>query len=141
VARWPRFLADGRIAVTESSPAGALIRVFDRRGRAERTIPLHSRNVTLGGEIAPGRLVAALGDEGREKWRTSIVDLDSGTVRPVAEGLVPTALLGASYAPNAFPEAGSDATRLFTRDGREIVRLDPSTGQLRVIVRAIAPKR
>lgn len=141
VSRSPRFLADGRVALTESSPAGPLIRVFDRLGRAERAIPLHSRNVTLGGEIVPGRLVAALGDEGRGKWTTSIVDLDGGTVRPVGEGLLPTALLGASYAPNAFPEAGSEATRLFTRDGREIVRLDPSTGQLRVIVRARAPKR
>lgn len=141
MARWPRFLADSRIALSESSPAGAVIRVFDRQGRAERVVSLHSRRVALGGEIAPGRLVAALGDEGREKWTASIVDVDRGTVRTVGDGLVPTALLGASYAPNAFPEVGSDATRQFLRDGRELVSYDPNTGQLRVVFRGRAPKR
>jgi hypothetical protein len=140
VSRWPRFLADGRIALSESSPAGAVIRVFDRQGRAERVVAMHSRRVTLGGELARGRLIAAAGDEGREKWSTSVVDLDTGSLRPVGEGLVPTALTSASYALNAFPEPGSEATRLFLRNGHELVRLDPSTGELRVIFRGRKPK-
>jgi hypothetical protein len=110
------------------------------RWPAEREIPLHSRRIVLGGELAPGRLIAASGDEGPERWRTFVVDVDGGTVRPVGDGLVPTALLGASYAPNAFPEAGSEATRLFLREGRELVSLDPGTGRLRVVLRGRASK-
>jgi len=139
-SRWPRFLADGRVALSESSDAAAVIRVFDRGGRPEREVPLHSRRIVLGGELAPGRLIAASGDEGPERWRTFVVDVDGGTVRPVGDGLVPTALLGASYAPNAFPEAGSEATRLFLREGRELVSLDPGTGRLRVVLRGRASK-
>jgi hypothetical protein len=140
VSRWPRFLADGRIALSESSPTGAAIRVFDRQGRAGRVVAVHSRHIILGGELAPGRLVAAAGDEGREKWTASIVDLDAGSLRPVGEGLMPTALTGPSYALNAFPEPGSEATRLFLRNAYELVRLDPSAGELRVIFRGREPK-
>jgi hypothetical protein len=94
----------------------------------------------LGGELEPGRLVAAVGDEGREKWTACVVDVDRGSVRPVGHGLAPAATLGASYAPNAFPEAGSAATRLFLRDGRELMSLDPASWRLRVVLRARTPK-
>jgi len=140
VSRWPRFLGDGRVAVSESSPAGAVIRIFDRQGRAERVISMHSRRTALGGELAPGRLVAAAGDESRTRWNTFVVDVDGGTVQPISQGLVPAASLSFSYALNEYPEPGSDATRLFLRDSRELVRLDRGTGQFRIVFSGLAPK-
>jgi hypothetical protein len=140
-SRWPRFLADGRIVLSESSPRGAVLRIFGARGRDERIVPLHARRAWLGGEVAPGRLAVSLGDDARDRWTACVVEVDTGSIRRLAEDAVPVAHPRLADPPNGAPEAGSDATRLFVRGNRELVRLDPETGQPRVILRAEAPKR
>jgi hypothetical protein len=126
--RWPGFLADGRIVLSERSAQAVRLLVFRPDGSPERIIPLPlSRFVTLGGEVEPNRIVVALGDGGT--YASHLVAIDSGDVRPLAEDLYPAARLsGFAYEVNAAPQVGSEATRLFTRASRELVRLDPATG-------------
>ncbi len=128
-SRWPGFLADGRIVLSESSPRAARLLVFRTDGTREGLIPLPaSRFVALGGEVEPARVVVALGEGSR--IATHLVDLDSGTVRKIAEDLYPAARLsGVAWELGATPEVGSEATRLFTRGGSELVRFDPVTGR------------
>jgi hypothetical protein len=128
----PRFLAGGGIALSESSPRGALVKIFDASGKLLRTVDLGSRRVALGGELSPGQLVVSLGNEERKKWSARVVDVDRGTVRGLGEDLLPVALPGFSI--NATPQPGSPATRLFFRKNRELVQLDPTTGQTRVLL-------
>ena len=134
VSRWPGFLADGRIVLSEKSAATTRLLVFRPDGTPEGVVALPAgRFATLGGETAPGRLVVAVGDGSR--YASHLVDLDSGTVRLLAEDLYPAARLsGPPWELNAAPEVASEATRLFVRDGKELVRLDPETGARRVLL-------
>ncbi|MGH9364766.1 MAG: hypothetical protein ACRD1B_05815 [Thermoanaerobaculia bacterium] len=134
-----RFLADGRIAVALATGSDVRLEVFAPDGSHERTLPIpaHDR-IALGGEAAPGKLVvAAGGDPGERASRTIfLADLSSGEVRQVADRLFPAAYLAGwlSGRPNYLPEPGGEATKLFFGPGRCLVRLDPSTGERRVIL-------
>jgi hypothetical protein len=89
--------------------------------------------VTLGGEVEPARVVVAVGEGSR--FASHLVDVSSGTVRKIAEDLYPAARLsGVAYELNAAPGVGSEATRLFTRGGRELVRFEPETGGKTVVL-------
>ena len=133
------FLSDGRIAVAESGPQIARIRLFDGDGRDLRSIALDAAvGVTLGGEIAPGRLLA-FARRRADNWTDgtlSLVDVDRGEKRSVAEGLYPIA----SYQvwrnddPSSRPAPGSEAIKLFLAPGRSLVRFDPLTGQRRTLL-------
>jgi hypothetical protein len=144
-----RFLSDGRIAISVAdvrSPAlsqqpGEPLRVelFAPNGKRERTIeiPAHGR-IALGGEIAPGRLVVAAGGATNETLSRTIflVDVLSGEVRQVADGLFPVAYFApwSSNRPNYLLAPGSEATKLFYGPGRCLVRFDPLTGERRVLL-------
>ncbi len=137
ISRWGGFLADGRIVLSERSrPGPRLLRVFLADGTEQRTVPLEaSGHLILGGEAEPGTLVLAVGDG--TSYTASLADLDGGSVRKLADGLYPAARLsGFGYEINAGPAAGSEATKLFVQDSRILVRLDPSTGERRVILEA-----
>ncbi len=137
-SRWPGFLADGRIVLTERSPQGARLRVFLADGTERRTVPVEAPGYFfLGGEVAPGKLVVALGEGPR--YSASLAGVDDGSVGKIADGLYPAArLAGFSYEINAGPTAESEATKLFFQ-GRVLVRLDPLTGERRVILEARRP--
>lgn len=137
--RSPGFLADGRIVLSERSRRDARLRVFRSDGGEELTVPLPPAGfVVLGGEVAPGKLVVAVGEG--PSYSVSLVGVDDGSVCKIADGHYPAArLAGFSYEINAGPTAGSEATKLFVQEGRVLVRLDPSTGKRRVILEARKP--
>ena len=139
VSRWGGFLADGRIVLPERSPQGVLLRVFLADGSEQRTLPLPAPGYfVLGGEAAPGRVVVAAGEPPSSS--VSLCDLDGGSLRKLADGLWPAArLAGFGHEINAGPAAGSEATKLFIQESRVLVRLDPSTGERRVILEARKP--
>jgi hypothetical protein len=133
-ARWAGFLGDGRIILTEAVDAGRILRVFSPDGAPVKTVSFPgARGLTLGGEAAPGRLIAAAG-AGPER-EIDLVDVDTGASRRIADRLYPAAHLASwSGQPNVSPAVGSEATKLFLRWGQCLVRLDPLTGKRRVIL-------
>jgi hypothetical protein len=136
-SRWAGFLADGRVVLSERSGQTARLRIVLPDGVQERVIPLpQGRFVALGGEVAPGKIVVAVWDG--STYFTHLVDIGAGSVRKIADGLFPVARLSglASDEVGAGPEVGSEATKLFLRSGAELVRLDPLTGDQRVILGA-----
>lgn len=139
ISRWPGFLVDGRIVLTERSPQGARLRVFLADGTEQRTLPLEAPGYfVLGGEVSPGKLVVAVGEA--PSYSAWLVDVDGGSLRKLADGLWPAArLAGFSYEINAGPTAGSEATKLFVQESRTLVHLNPASGERRVILEAHKP--
>jgi hypothetical protein len=132
------FLADGRIALVQQDP-GPVLRVFSPTGDAEQTIALGGRSpsVTLGGEVAPGRLVVGLGGPARHPGEAVLVDLAAGRVVRRQPGVTPVAVRW-FVAPDAGswsrPAPGSAATSLFHEEGgRRVVRVDLTTGAREVV--------
>jgi hypothetical protein len=127
-ARWPAFLPDGRIVLSERSLGGRLLRVFSADGREEQAIALPpASSVALGGEVAAGKLCIGVDDGSRsESW---LVDLDNPSLRKVADDLRPVTSLWTTVG------LGSDATRLFYGPAqRSLVRFDPLTGERRLLL-------
>jgi hypothetical protein len=134
-----RFLSDGRIVVSVADGPSLKIEVFAPDGRRERTLEIPARDrITLGGEIAPGKLVVAAGGATNETLNRTIflVDLSSGEVRRVADGLFPVAHFApwTSNRPNYLFAPGSEGTKLFFGPGRSLVHFDSLTGEQRVIL-------
>jgi hypothetical protein len=134
-----RFLSDGRIVVSVADGPSLKIEVFAPNGGKERTLEIPARDrITLGGEIAPGKLVVAAGGASNETLNRTIflVDLSSGEVRQVADGLFPVAYFApwTSNRPNYLFAPGSEGTKLFFGPGRSLVHFDPLAGERRVIL-------
>jgi hypothetical protein len=133
-SRWPGFLADGRIIVSESSAGESRMRVFDPMGHAVGVVPLPGRRVMVGGEISRGRILTALGDGA--SWSTHLVDLDSGTIRKLADDAYPAARLGGfSLVLNASLEPGSDGTRLLVRHSDELASVKGTGEEVDILLR------
>ena len=132
------FLSDGRVAVSIVERSAVRIEVFAPDGSAERTITIPARyRISLGGEVAPGKVVVAAGGSAqvRESRTIFVADLSSGAVVKVADGLFPIcSYLSYAATPDSVPAPGSEATKLFYGAGRSLVRLDPLTGERRVIL-------
>ena len=133
--RWASMLPDRRIVLTEDERR---LRLFDADGREQEAIALPPdcggrlpvSRVTIGGEVAPDRLVVGCTDDSSKRtiW---LADLRDGSIRKVADGLSPTWAFGAR------PRLGSDATKLFYgEDGRSLVRFDPLSGERRTLIGA-----
>jgi len=124
------FLADDRIALVSGATSKEL-RIFSSAFVPERTFRFaNATSLRLGGEPAPDRLVVATAPRGPEtaRWdlcRTWILDLAAGTVRRFASGMVPAA------GPLGGPE--NAASRLFLRQGTQLVEIEPESGRQRVI--------
>lgn len=129
VSRWPALYPDGRIVLSERTQGGWRLRVFDTGGKEGASIPLpEASQITLGGEIAPGKLTIGVADESFHSnvW---LVDLDGASVRQVAQDLRPVRTLG------NVVNLGSEATKLFYGPGqRSLVRFDPLTGQRQLLL-------
>ncbi len=128
-SRWPAFLPDGTIVLSERSSGGWRLRVFGADGREGAAVALPSASsVSLGGEVAPGVLCLGLSDAAFRP-STWLADLNSGSVRKIADDLRPAAI------PRAIGGVGSEATKLFYGPRNEtLVRLDPATGERRVLL-------
>jgi hypothetical protein len=128
-----RFLADGRVVVARAAATALTVRIFDRDGTLLREVPAGAgRWAVLGGEWRPGAvvftaLVPTAGKTGRA-WRQELreVDLATGAVRALGEGLVPVSAAAPWYAAADAPLPAAPATRLFQRSSTAgVVRLAP----------------
>ena len=136
VARWPGFLSDGRIVLSDASADGRVLRVFSQEGAPVREIAFPgAHGLALVGEAAPGQLIVAAGN-GPER-SIELVDVDTGESRQVGDHLYPAMRLWSfGNQPNLAPQVGSEATKLFFFLDRSLIRLDPLTGERRVILGA-----
>ena len=129
--RWPAFLPDGRIVLSERSSGNRRLRVFGSDGRVGAAVPLPpASSISLGGEVAPGMLCLGVADA---EFRSSawLADLNAGSVRKVADDLRPVTT------PRAIPDVGSEATKLFYGPRNEsLVHFDPLTGERTVLLGA-----
>jgi hypothetical protein len=128
-SRWPAFLPDGRIVLSERSSGNRQLRVFGADGREGAAVALPAASsVSLGGEVAPGVLCLGVTDAALRPsaW---LADLSAGTIRKVADDLFPVASV------RAIVGLGSEATKLFYGSRyHSLVRFDPLTGDRKVLL-------
>ena len=142
-----RFLTGGRVAVAGVAGGKGELKIFleGEEGRpptATRTIDLGpAARMFLGGEIAPGRIAVAFlpFEENLPAFprvaKLAAVDVASGAVSPVGEGLIP-ANRGAFWLDPVMPpaEGGAPWTSLFLDASGRLVRLDPASGAQTVLL-------
>jgi hypothetical protein len=135
-----RFLADDRIVALAHRGGERLLEVFSPSGAPVRAIPLpggtlmqKQRSTALGGEVSPGALALATGEPGNTP--VYLVSLNTGSMQSLNLRGRPVSRWVAFFGrPNAVPAPGSPSTTLFQTDSGELVRLDPATGERRVIL-------
>jgi hypothetical protein len=120
------FLPDGRVVTTLRNKNLTELRVLNGGGVELKRFDLSGR-VRLGGQPAPGLLVVmTTGDSSEKTWRSILLNLDSGAMRPIGEGLYP----------EGWPSlpTGSIGTQLFVQKDGGLVQIDPETGSQRAIL-------
>lgn len=121
------LLRDGRMVFVSDHRDRSWLQILDARGAELKRIPIDSDLVHLGGQPEPGLLVLAVRKPGLpRKWRSLLLDVDRGSLRPLGEGLHPAGWPG-------LPE-GSVGTRLFIQDEGGLVQLDARTGRRKTIL-------
>lgn len=122
------YLADGRVVAAWRNRGRIELRLFDGRGRELKRFDLPGEHVRLGGQPAPGLLALAItGNRSiQQGWRSDLLDLETGALRPIGEGLYPQGW------PSLPP--GSLGTRLFVQEKGGLVRIDPATGRRTAIL-------
>jgi hypothetical protein len=138
-----RFLSDGRLISLMEDPDGETrVVVESSDGVAISEQPLGSADwESVGGEALPGQVVVGRLerlDERDEGHRYDLLDIDSGTVRPMAVGLRRAHhgfqwVWGGGGTIYWYIDA-PESNRIFTDRTGAIVRWDPSTGDLVHIV-------
>jgi hypothetical protein len=155
-----RFLADGRIALSEfergeQGGAGARLRILDRDGTELRSTSIDARTwggATIFGESHPGQLIVGLrpaltfnaahsaGYISRAPWESVFVDAASGEIVRREVGLEPVRLGFLERESDPLP--GSLGTRLFwTPERRDLVWFDPRSGERRTLIAGMLPER
>jgi hypothetical protein len=141
-----RFLTGGRIAVAGIAGARAGIIFFEgEKGfgfPTPRPIDLGpAKRLVLGGEVAPGRIAVCLlpfeenFPASSRAAKIAIVDVATGAVSPGPDGLVPADRYAWWFTQILPPAgAGSPASALFLDAGGRLVRLDPATGERKVLL-------
>jgi hypothetical protein len=125
------FLSDGRMLETRRVGERSFLGVLAPDGKQRLRIPLPGYRLQIGGLLAPDLFVIATAPRGatlddEAAWASWLIDLRTGGLRQIGSGIVPV---------SGFPWLESSFTRLFLRGDRELVRLDPATGQLRTVLR------
>jgi hypothetical protein len=139
-SRRAEFLSDGRIAVAEAGADGARLRILGPEGEEEKTVPLGpGGSIGLGGEASSGKIIVVVRPApgvGAFDSRILLVDVSTGEVRRIADGLFPVSAHTWWLAgdPTSSPAPGSESVKLFFGPGYSIVRLDPFTGERRTLV-------
>ena len=129
-SRWPAFLPDGRIVLSERSSGNRRLRVFGSDGREGAAVPLPpASSISLGGEVAPG--VLCLGVD-----RRGVSPFGMARRPECRHGPQGRRRLAARHdARGRSPDVGSEATKLFYGPRNEsLVRFDPLTGERQVIL-------
>jgi len=144
------FLSDGRIVVGEGNPAvagpattgpGATLTLFDATGvrLAAFSVPTQSTGLSLGAEVAPGRILVSSFRSPFLPEDTLVVDVDAGRVVERLVGLRPA--MGFWTASAAAPPGGGTSSVHFFRDVEDhVVRIDFATGERRIVAGPGAPK-
>jgi hypothetical protein len=131
-----RFLSDGRmVALMHGDGKERHLEVFSPDGKPLREIGIpgglltaKQRSTALGGEVSPGTLAFATGENG--KTPAYLVSVDTGSIRSLDLKGRPVYRWAAFFGPpNAVPTPGSPTTTLFQADSGELVRIDPATGK------------
>lgn len=121
------LLRDGRMVFVSDHRDRSWLQILDARGAELKRLPVAGDLVHLGGQPEPGLLVLAVRKAGLPKnWRSLLLDVERGTLRPIGEGLHPA----------GWPSlpVGSLGTRLFIQDEGGLVQVDPRTGRQRSIL-------
>jgi hypothetical protein len=129
------FLSDGRVALAEALSSGVQVRLFDPDGREQAVVPLgRARSVRLGGEPLPGWL--AVGLEAAPFGPTDLALLDTRAARVVRveKGLGPPHTFWNERDGVQRRNAGSPGASLFMDENAALVRLDPESGERRIIL-------
>jgi len=124
------WLSDDRIAVvTEKEEDHHRLRILDSNGTERTAIDFGTATrVVLGSEAAANQLIATI-DSGNNP-RLVLVDLTSGSIREIADGLRPAIPWWSSRS----VEPGTIASRVYRTRGDALVYLDPLTGERKTIV-------
>ncbi len=138
------FLADGRI-VLGGGPSGgkdpkARLLVFDRDGAKLGEVPLDlwPWGLTVGPEVAPGRLAVSSFRTPYLSEDTLVVDVGDGRVVERLAGLRPA--IGFFWNVSAVPaEAGPTSMHFFRDIEGRVVRIDFATGERKVVAGPGAP--
>ena len=132
------LLSDGHAFSVEESGSGLRLRTFGPDGSTRASVTMPGKfPVRFGGEPVAGLL--ALGVDRWDTaslWETVFVDVATGEVRRREHDLMPAARWGTWL---GAPAPGSAGTRLFWDSQRTLVRLDPTTGDRRVLIATGGP--
>jgi hypothetical protein len=124
------FLSDGRVVIARRHQGRIDLRLFDSHGAELKRFNLPGHRVRIGGQPAPGLLaIMTTVDPSEKTWRSALLDLESGALRPLGEGLSPEGW------PSLPP--GSIGTQLFVQKKGGLVRIDPVTGRQTAILRPL----
>ena len=133
----PQFISGGRAAVGVQGGTQVGIAVFDGGGALEHLFPLPGKVsrcwLFLGGEVTPMELLVTRWD-GKASYASFVVELESGTVRPVANIMRPAWWLNQSVDPTASPKPGGQVSRLALTESGRLEILDPATLELQDVV-------
>ncbi|HVN75606.1 MAG TPA: hypothetical protein VMT19_04760 [Thermoanaerobaculaceae bacterium] len=130
------FLGDGRVVLAPNDASTPRLQLFAPDGASAGAIELGAgEHVGLGGEAAPGRVIARVwGAPDAPRGEASLVLVDVATRR--------VARLGAGFAPLepvlmefGAAETGSVAARLFRMGAGGLALLDPDAGTFRSVLR------
>ncbi len=131
------FLADGRIVLVSRDPSRqrTTLTVLDRDGTERSRAVFAASRLLLGGQPLPGSLVVATsrvrGSYTSQRWTSWLVDLATGRVRTLGQGLVPVTVR--PIGPQSI------ASRLFATGHGGLVLLDPVTGRRRTVLEPGSP--
>ncbi len=121
------FLTDGRLVIARRNRGRLELHLLDARGKELKRFGFRGHRIQLGSQPAPGLLVVMITmGPSDETWRSALLDLESGTLRQIGEGLYQE---GWPILP-----PGSVGTQLFVQKNGGLVRIDPVTGRQRVIL-------
>jgi len=131
--------SDGRILVVRDWDDHRL-EVFNSNGELLRNIDLGEVGwITLGGDLGPDRIIVALrkntsSDPGNYRYRTTIVNLETGDIEPVLEGYIPILVGWIAHASPGAWHAGSLASRLVMDEDRTLHLWDTETNKLEQLI-------
>lgn len=132
------LLADGRIAVAAARQGRTLVFLFDREGRPLREVDIGQAGSVdqLFWEVSPGQLAVGFTRVPGAN-ETVVVDANAGQVVTRIEGLRPA---GRGGSDSIGPEPRAGAPLLLRGPDSQVIRLDPASGERRVIAGPGAPK-
>jgi hypothetical protein len=136
------FLADGRIVVgdgrvvaDEPGPPRPLIRVFDRAGvpLGETRLDLSPGGISIGPEVAPGRVAVSSFRAAFLPEDTLLVDVGEGRVVERLPGLRPAMGFWWDVSSAAPAGAGKTSVHFFRDVAGRVIRVDFATGERKVV--------